>query len=275
MQQRNKIIVPTGVNDAPAKLPPPYFDEEATLSARRVVPLAQAATAPTPSHPVPSSHITTAGPRRSSRLSLLMLAMAAAIGLGVVGGLAIGLQRGAQKATMSQAPSVAATSKVTTATEQPAIEQPATLPPPNIATTEPIVTAPEIPAQPEDSIAKEDRSKRDKESDGDKSNANKNSESSRNSNKSSDKDKQDESTVVARGRRQSKNDNQSADGRDQSDWRTQRDDDKPKAQRRTSGTENNNQVSESVEDVGRRVRQELNRRIRDVFEGKSSQQSRP
>lgn len=271
MEQRSRIIVPTGVDDRPAKLPSPYFNEETTLTARRVVPLAAQPAAAVELHAVSSS--ANAAPRRAGRIPLLALAIVAAVGLGVVGGLAIGLRRAAQHTMTQQAPLIVAP-QTATATKQPAaVEQPATLPPPVIKTTvEPEVTAPEPTAQPDASIATEDRSKRDKEANSNKSSADKDSDSNRSSNKNSDTDRQVESTVVeARSRRQPKNDNQAEEARDQSDWRTQRDEDKPKPQRRTSDSQNTNQTTESVEEIGRRVRQELNRRIRDVFEGKPAQ----
>ena len=81
MEERRKIIIPTGV-DPEETLSRRYFDTEATLAARPVVPLSDAAQAPA----------SAVKPARARRW-LLPAAIAAAVAVGVAAGLAIGVYR--------------------------------------------------------------------------------------------------------------------------------------------------------------------------------------
>lgn len=112
MEQRRKIVIPVGDEaregsapknyDGAATVRAPLFDEEATMGARPVVPLAEAS-AP-----------------RSSRFPLLALVVLLAVSAGVAGGFAIGIYKSQQNHQAADAVSPAAT---TTAGTQPSSAQ--------------------------------------------------------------------------------------------------------------------------------------------------------
>jgi type IV secretory pathway VirB10-like protein len=114
MEQRRKIVIPVGSEareaggaknfDGAETVPARLFDEEATMGARPVVPLAGASTKP------------------SSRFPLLALVVILAVGAGVAGGFVIGLYKSRQTGQGESAASTAATTAA--GTEQtPAQEQ--------------------------------------------------------------------------------------------------------------------------------------------------------
>ncbi|HEY0544402.1 MAG TPA: hypothetical protein VGC91_03315 [Pyrinomonadaceae bacterium] len=83
MEERRKIVIPTGV-DPEETLSRRYFDTEATLAARPVVPLSDAEAA--------QASASATKPARGRRW-LLPAVIAAAVGVGVVAGLAISVYR--------------------------------------------------------------------------------------------------------------------------------------------------------------------------------------
>jgi type IV secretory pathway VirB10-like protein len=117
MERKTKIVIPVGGAskdavpasnfDGGATVPAPLFDEEATISARPVVPLTEASKG------------------LSSRFPLLALVVVLAISAGVAGGFAIGVYRSRQnRATAATKTTTAATTLSTDATAQtPAGEQ--------------------------------------------------------------------------------------------------------------------------------------------------------
>ncbi|MBD0324924.1 MAG: hypothetical protein ICV68_00750 [Pyrinomonadaceae bacterium] len=147
MEQRRKIIIPTGA-DPEETLSTPHFDTEATLSARPVVPLAEpVALPPEDAYSVqqqvgaayPPAPPTASSPWKRSTLILIILA---AVGLGIASGLAIGLYQ--SRTTKASAPVVAqpsASDETQQAARQPEpqLEQP------------PVVNEPETP-QPEEEV---------------------------------------------------------------------------------------------------------------------------
>jgi hypothetical protein len=120
MEERRKIIIPTGANPE-ASASRPYFNTEATRAARPVVPLPEAVAQ---AHPVGKS-----GNRRWPLLALLVLA---AVGIGVASGLAIsGYQRSRQPAETSVAVRPVASKPLSTlpwthTPEEPVVEEDAT-----------------------------------------------------------------------------------------------------------------------------------------------------
>jgi hypothetical protein len=149
MEQRRKIIIPTGT-DPEETLSTPHFDTEATLSARPVVPLAEPVALPPEEaynvQPNGASYSPAAAATAASspwKRSTLILIILAAVGLGVASGLAIGLY---QSRTRASAPVVA----------QPAVsdetQQAARQPEPQMEQP-PVVSQPETqPQQPEAQI---------------------------------------------------------------------------------------------------------------------------
>lgn len=102
MEQRRKIVVPTGTEADETLSTPHFVDDEATLLARPVVPLTE------PVEPPPDVYadsraaaayapraVATASPWKRSTLILIILA---AVGVGIASGLAIGLYQSRQKA---------------------------------------------------------------------------------------------------------------------------------------------------------------------------------
>lgn len=117
MEERRKIIIPTGANPE-ASASRPYFNTEATRAARPVVPLPEAVAQ---AHPSGKS-----GNRRWPLLALLVLA---AVGIGVASGFAIsGYQRSRQPAETSVAVRPVASKPLSTlpwthTPEEPVIEE--------------------------------------------------------------------------------------------------------------------------------------------------------
>lgn len=97
MEQRRKIIIPTGT-DPEETLSPPHFDSEATLAAQRVVPLADEG-APPKQHANAVTHGAPSAPRAASswKPSTLIVIVLVAVGMGVASGLAIGLYQSRRK----------------------------------------------------------------------------------------------------------------------------------------------------------------------------------
>jgi Tfp pilus assembly major pilin PilA len=121
MEQRRKIIVPTGV-EADEELPTPHFDAEATLLARPVVPLTEPVEPPPDIYPPARVAAARAhgAPAASSpwKRSTLILIIVAAVCVGIASGLAIGLyQSRRQKAPV-------AASTTTQAPAQPVVSEP-------------------------------------------------------------------------------------------------------------------------------------------------------
>src|ERR1043165_375131 len=117
MEQKRKIVIPLGGSsreatatpspnyDGGMTVPAPLFDEEATLGAQPVVPLAAASSAGT-----------------TSRLPLIALLVVLAVSAGVVGGFAIGVYRSRQN---KQAATAATTTTASSgATAQPSSQLP-------------------------------------------------------------------------------------------------------------------------------------------------------
>lgn len=115
MEQKRKIViplggasgdaVPAGNFDGGATVPAPLFDEEATILARPVVPLAEASN------------------KTSSRFPLLVLVVIIAIGAGVAGGFAIGVYRSRLNRASATTTTTAETTVSTDATAQAPAEQ--------------------------------------------------------------------------------------------------------------------------------------------------------
>ncbi len=120
MEQRRKIIVPTGV-EADETLTTPHFDAEATLLARPVVPLPEPVEPPpdvyTPAHAAAQANGASSAPSLWKRSTLIMIILAA-VCVGIASGLAIGLYQSRQKAP------VAASTTTTTAPAQPVVSEP-------------------------------------------------------------------------------------------------------------------------------------------------------
>ncbi|HEY0405192.1 MAG TPA: hypothetical protein VGC89_05665, partial [Pyrinomonadaceae bacterium] len=138
MEQRRKIIIPTGA-DGEETLSTPHFDTEATLAARPVVPLSDAL-APTPEAAYdatargdlerPRAGATTVS-SSSWKRSTLILIILAAVSIGVASGLAIGFYQTSRKTTTAAAaaPAVAPPN----VSEQQANVQPQPVAPPPTA----------------------------------------------------------------------------------------------------------------------------------------------
>jgi type IV secretory pathway VirB10-like protein len=106
MEQRKKIVIPLGESSKEgggATVRASFFDEEATMGARPVVPIVEAST-PQPRH-----------------LPLLALVVILAVSAGLAGGFAIGLYKSRQNKAGAAAPAVA----TTTATTEQAAQTPA------------------------------------------------------------------------------------------------------------------------------------------------------
>jgi type IV secretory pathway VirB10-like protein len=134
--ERRKIIIPTGAQpDEP--LPTPHFDAEATLTARRVVPLSEQDT----SRRQHGGYAKGAAKPFWKRPALLALIVLVAIGLGVAAGFAISMYRNRQTAQTPAASAPPATVENAKA-GQPTVEQPAQTPTPQAR-----VVVPEKPAE--------------------------------------------------------------------------------------------------------------------------------
>ncbi|HEX8138311.1 MAG TPA: hypothetical protein VF544_12020 [Pyrinomonadaceae bacterium] len=126
MEQKRKIVIPLGEGSekeaGAATMRAPLFDEEATMGARPVVPIAAA-------YPPPST-----------RFPLLALVVILAVSAGVAGGFFIGLYKSGQSRTAPPAASSEQASQAPAPKEQlPATiasEKPAAQPPRTVATTE-------------------------------------------------------------------------------------------------------------------------------------------
>jgi type IV secretory pathway VirB10-like protein len=109
MEQRKKIVIPLGEASKEAGGAPPsrtpFFDEEATMGARPVVPIVEAS-APQPRH-----------------LPLLALVVILAVSAGLAGGFLIGLYKSGQNKQSASAP--AATATTTAASTEQAAQTPA------------------------------------------------------------------------------------------------------------------------------------------------------
>lgn len=117
MEQRKKIVIPLGEGsgkqaggakdfDGEATVRAPLFDEEATMGARPVVPIA--AVYPTP----------------SARFPLLVIVVILAVSAGVAGGFFIGLYKSGQnRENAAAAPAVTTTASTEQASQTPAQEQ--------------------------------------------------------------------------------------------------------------------------------------------------------
>jgi hypothetical protein len=102
MEQRRKIIVQTGTEADETLSTPHFVDDEATLLARPVVPLAEPVEPP-PDVYAESRADAAYAPRAAAEVSpwkrsTLILIILAAVGVGVASGLAIGLYQSRQKA---------------------------------------------------------------------------------------------------------------------------------------------------------------------------------
>lgn len=134
MEQRRKIVIPTGV-EAEGELPTPHFDTEATLAARPVVPLSESAA----TEELAASHrivVPTAGASSAVSIwkrSTLVLILLAAVGLGVAAGLGIGLyQNSRQRTSPAAAQPPASMQQETVAQPTPAARVPEPTPQPTV-----------------------------------------------------------------------------------------------------------------------------------------------
>jgi hypothetical protein len=117
MEQKRKIIIPVGSAsgeataarnfDGAATARAPLFDEEATMGARPVVPLAKASNPP------------------SRRFPLLALVVVLAVGAGVAGGFVIGLYKSRQSKERAAAPTATTTIGTDQTAQTPARQLPA------------------------------------------------------------------------------------------------------------------------------------------------------
>lgn len=106
MEPKRKIVIPLGSSseeaasnyDGGTTVPAPLFDEEATISARPVVPLAGVSTVP------------------SGRFPMLALVVILAVGAGVAGGFAIGVYKSRQNRATATTPATTAPTASTDAT---------------------------------------------------------------------------------------------------------------------------------------------------------------
>lgn len=82
MEERRKIIIPTGAEDPDATVSKPFFNTEATRAARPVVPLPETPQPqPAPAQPVPQA--------RSKRWMIIAPIVLAAVSVGIAAGFAI------------------------------------------------------------------------------------------------------------------------------------------------------------------------------------------
>jgi hypothetical protein len=134
MEQRRKIIIPTGT-DPEETLATPHFDAEATLSAQPVVPLNEPAALP----PQEAYAVRGGGAAYAPRVvatspwkrSTLMLIILAAVGVGIASGLAIGLYQTRKAAPVPVAAQPSANESQRAATQpEPELAQPPVVEPP-------------------------------------------------------------------------------------------------------------------------------------------------
>ena len=122
MEQRRKIVVPTGNEPEEPPSTPHFVDDEATLLARPVVPLAEPVEPPPDVYVQPAAaasyapRAVAASPWKRSTLILIILA---AVCVGVASGLAIGLYHSRRKAPAAPVAAKPAVSEPQQTTAQP------------------------------------------------------------------------------------------------------------------------------------------------------------
>lgn len=160
MEQRRKIIVPTGA-EAEESLSTPHFDAEATLLARPVVPLSEPVEPPQDVYASSNTgaaytpRAATASPWKRSTLILIILA---AVGVGIVSGLAIGLYQSRRKA-----PAAPVVAMPTASEPEQAAAQPQTEPVQSVRVNQPEEQEPETKEEARIPTAASDEEKSDKE----------------------------------------------------------------------------------------------------------------
>lgn len=241
MHERSKIIISTERRNgkhAETKPQPTFFDEEATLTARRVVPLSKADKSK-------HSRLLVSARRRTP---LIVLLVVAALGLGVVGGLAIGFY---QNRRQIEAQSVNNAQPQSEAVGQ-TIEPPAA-----VVAQSPVVPEPESSpvTRPNQQSSTEDKERI-------------NDPGTEDADDNVDEEKRDQSTPTTT-RKQRRSTQQDEDERMTDEEREQQrsERERRRERRRRSTDEAADQDVETARQI-RRVRDELHRRIRDIFEGR-------
>jgi hypothetical protein len=270
MEQRRKIIIPTG-RDPEETLATPHFDAEATLSAQPVVPLAEAAATP----PGDAYNVRGGGaayaPRATSsaaspwKRSTLLFIILAAVGIGIVSGLAIGLYQ--TRKTTTAAP---------VAAQPPANDSPQVATQPEPESTQPAIVDRQQPEQqpeaeariPDTPAVKEPERKA--SNDADENDDNDDRRASRNNSDDSKRDRARTQPPAVRERPtvtvpiiEERDDDDRQARREERKARRREERREERRQRRDEDDDYPVNVPRSIE----RARQDINR-IRDIFEGR-------
>lgn len=264
MEQRRKIIVPTGA-EADEELSTPHFDAEATLLARPVVPLTEPVEPPLDVY-MASNAAAAYAPRAATaslwKRSTLILIILAAVSVGVLSGLAIGLYQSRRKA-----PAAPVVARPTTNEPEQATAQPQTEPVQAVRVNQPEEQEPETTEEAQIPAATADKEKPNKET----------------KNDSADESRRDDKQVARENRKRDEErvpppapvvpDNSPADYSvmDERDVRIERRERRREERKEARRAERRRQREEddgpsNIPRNVERARQEINR-IRDIFEG--------